>query len=215
MAYCNMRGAQIPEGASLCSSCGKMALNEADHSLLGVSQGEYPVQPKRNLKKRKPLFKRWWFWVVALIVIGSVFGRQGMHRTQTVPSGRIESNAAATPARTDQTSQGQRQSATPEPTPVPDTTPVSEVEIRLEVKEFLDAYEAYMNEYVEFMQRYSTAEPADMAAMMGDYYAMMSRYAVFSKKIDDLDESELNNAELAYYLEVTNRVNQKLLAVAG
>ena len=215
MAYCNMCGAKIPDGASLCSNCGKMALNEADQSLLGLPQSEYPVQPQRNLKGRKPLFKRWWFWVLALIVIGSVFGRQGIHRTQTVPSGRTEPNAATAPANPDQPAQEPSQPSTPDPTPAPDTTPVSENEIRPEVKEFLDAYEAYMDEYVEFMQRYSNADPGDMAAMMADYYAMMSRYAEFSKKIDALDESELTNAELAYYLEVTNRVNQKLLAVAG
>ena len=29
------------------------------------------------------------------------------------------------------------------------------------------------------------------------------------------DESQLTNAELAYYLEVTNRVSQKQLSVAG
>ncbi len=151
---------------------------------------------------------------MALIVIGSVFGRQGIHRTQTVPSGRTEPNVAATPAHTGQPTQEPSQPSTPELTPTPDTTPVSENEIRPEVKEFLDAYGAYMDEYVEFMQRYSNAGPGNMAAMMEDYYAMMSHYAEFSEKIDALDESELTNAELAYYIEVTNRVNQKLLTVA-
>ncbi len=33
--------------------------------------------------------------------------------------------------------------------------------------------------------------------------------------MDAFDESELTNAELAYYIEVTSRVSKKLLTVAG
>ena len=51
--------------------------------------------------------------------------------------------------------------------------------------------------------------------MMGDYYRILTRYTEFAEKIDAFDKSELTNAELAYYLEVTNRVSQKLLRVAG
>ena len=88
-------------------------------------------------------------------------------------------------------------------------------EIRPEVKEFLDAYEACMDEYVDFMQKYMNADPSSMVPMMEDYYSILARYTEFVEKIDAFDESELTNAELAYYLEVTNRVSQKLLSVAG
>jgi hypothetical protein len=47
-----------------------------------------------------------------------------------------------------------------------------------------------------------------------DYYSILARYTESAEKIDAFDESELTNAELAYYLEVTNRVSQKLLRVA-
>lgn len=40
-------------------------------------------------------------------------------------------------------------------------------EIRPEVKEFLDAYEACMDEYVDFMQKYMNADPSSMVPMMG------------------------------------------------
>ena len=69
---------------------------------------------------------------------------------------------------------------------------------------------------VEFdMQKYLNADPTSMVSMMGDYYSILARYTEFAEKIDAFDESELTNAELAYYLEVTNRVSQKLLRVAG
>ena len=119
--------------------------------------------------------------------------------------------------------------ATPKPTAKPSATPTEALEeteepeapalaetgIRPEVKEFLDAYEACMDEYVDFMQKYMNADPSSMASMMGDYYRILTRYTEFAEKIDAFDESELTNAELAYYLEVTNRVSQKLLNVAG
>ena len=68
---------------------------------------------------------------------------------------------------------------------------------------------------VDFMQKYMNADPASMVSMLGDYYSILARYTEFAEKIDAFDESELTNAELAYYLEVTNRVSQKLLRVAG
>ena len=65
------------------------------------------------------------------------------------------------------------------------------------------------------MQKYLNADPTSMVSMMGDYYRILTRYTEFAEKIDAFDKSELTNAELAYYLEVTNRVSQKLLRVAG
>ena len=65
------------------------------------------------------------------------------------------------------------------------------------------------------MQKYLNADPTSMVSMMGDYYSILARYTEFAEKIDAFDENELTNAELAYYLEVTNRVSQKLLRLAG
>ena len=92
---------------------------------------------------------------------------------------------------------------------------VAESDIRPEVKEFLDSYEAFIDEYAAFMERYANADSGDLAAMMGDYASFMSRYADFAEKLDAMDEDDLTNAELAYYLEVTSRASQKLLLAAG
>ena len=92
---------------------------------------------------------------------------------------------------------------------------VAEAEIRPEVKEFLDSYEAFMDEYAAFMQRYMNADGNTMLSLLGDYYSMLERYTEFAEAIDDMDESEMTTAELAYYIEVTSRVSQKLLRVIG
>ena len=72
-----------------------------------------------------------------------------------------------------------------------------------------------MDEYVAFMQKYMKADPVSMIGMMGDYTRILTRYTEFAEKMDAFDEEDLTNAELAYYIEVTSRVSQKLLLVAG
>ena len=106
----------------------------------------------------------------------------------------------------------------PGPVPTAETTQepaeASVNEIRPEVRAFLDAYEGCMDEYVEFMQKYLSAESGDMIAMMSDYYRILARYTEFTEKMDAFNDSELNHAKLAYYIEVTGRVSQKLLTVS-
>lgn len=115
--------------------------------------------------------------------------------------------------------------ATPEPqptdTPVPaeteapadDTTTADSTGIRPEVKDFLDSYESFMNEYCDFMEKYENSD--DVASMLNDYTEYMKKYADFTQKMDDMGNSDLNTEELKYYLDVQNRVSQRLLTVSG
>lgn len=80
------------------------------------------------------------------------------------------------------------------------------------LKAALDEYEAFMNEYVDFMNKY-TSDPNNALSMIGDYADMMSRYASFADKIDNMDTSNMSKADYAYYLDTINRVEKKLLDV--
>lgn len=82
-------------------------------------------------------------------------------------------------------------------------------QIRPEFKEALDNYEAFMDEYCEFMKKY--AESDNDISMLSDYTQIMTKYAEFAEKIQAMDEEEMNDAEAKYYLEVTLRVEKKLL----
>lgn len=78
-------------------------------------------------------------------------------------------------------------------------------------KETMDSYEQFMNQYVEFMKRYS--ESPDDLDMITEYIEMLQKYNELTEKINAIDEDSLSSADLAYYLEVTGRVTEKLTEI--
>ena len=81
-----------------------------------------------------------------------------------------------------------------------------------DLKAALDSYEAFIVEYVKFMETYKSAE--DTSSLLADYSEYMSKYADVMAKIDEIDESALSPADLAYYTEAQARISGKLLEVA-
>ena len=69
-----------------------------------------------------------------------------------------------------------------------------------------------MNEYCDFMKKYND-NPSD-TSLLTDYTSYMSKYADFADKFDKWESEDLNDAEMAYYIEVQTRVNKKLAEVA-
>lgn len=80
-----------------------------------------------------------------------------------------------------------------------------------DVREALDAYEAFMNEYCDFMEKY--AAEGHPVSMLADYGTMMTKYADAMAKFDAIDEESLSADDDAYYLEVQGRVLQRLATV--
>lgn len=85
--------------------------------------------------------------------------------------------------------------------------------VSADIKDALDSYEAFVDDYIEFMDRYKNS--GDTASMMNDYLEYMQEYNELSQKIDAIDENSLSVADHAYYVEVMSRVSQKLLSAAA
>ena len=217
MTFCSNCGARQQEAAKFCTECGAPITKELTPAQETLPQAPYHfIQYETRRRKKKSLLRRWWVWALIVVVIGAAVGRRGGQKKPQSAARQPETVAVTTPAPTAKPAPAAAPAQTAAPARHPDPTQApaaAENGIRPEVKEFLDAYEACMDEYAEFMKRYMNADAADTLAMMGDYYRILAGYTEYAEKLDALDESELTDAELAYYLEVTNRVSQKLLTV--
>lgn len=78
-------------------------------------------------------------------------------------------------------------------------------------KEAMDSYEAFFDEYIEFMKKYKD-DPTNLDYLT-DYADYLAKYTDYMKKLNDIDEDSLSDADLAYYLEVNQRITKKLLEV--
>ena len=83
--------------------------------------------------------------------------------------------------------------------------------IRPEFKEAMDSYEAFYDEYCQFMTDYKE-NPTDMTLLL-QYTEMLGRLEEMNAAFDAWESEEMSNEELAYYLEVSARIQQKLIGV--
>ena len=75
------------------------------------------------------------------------------------------------------------------------------VEVHESFKAAMDDYEAFFDEYIAFM------ENPDMS----QYAAFMAKYASAMSALDAMGSEDLSDGDMAYYLEVMTRINQKLI----
>ena len=71
-----------------------------------------------------------------------------------------------------------------------------------------------VDEYCEFMTKYAEADSTSQISMLGDYTELLTKYTETMEEMDNMDTDSLNDAELKYYIEVTTRIQEKLLKVS-
>lgn len=154
-----------------------------------------------------------------ILVIGTYDGYSDVFDMPTIflnsiydrNTGNITSSVAYSSMSEDQQSET---NVTPpeekQPEPEPDSEPVKEETggIRPEIKEAIDAYESFIDEYIAFMKTY--AESDNSLALLADYVKFAAKLEEYDHKMDKLEE-ELTDEEDIYFLEVLNRCNVKLL----
>ena len=109
--------------------------------------------------------------------------------------------------------------AVPETTAAPETT-VAETEkssssksgIRPEFKDAMDSYEAFFDEYCEFMQKFK-ANPSSLE-LLSSYSSYLQKYSDVMSKMDELGNSDMSDEEALYYAETTLRITNKLANAA-
>lgn len=84
-------------------------------------------------------------------------------------------------------------------------------EVTPELKEFLDSYEAFMNEYVEFLKQYQ-ANPTD-ATLISEYTQYMTKLLELEQKANEYQssESQMSTADYNYYIDSMARIEKKLI----
>lgn len=76
----------------------------------------------------------------------------------------------------------------------------------------MDSYEEFMNEYCDFMEKYSESDGSDLS-MLKYYAEYIKKYSEVSEKFDKWEDNDLNSEELDYYIDVQTRVSKRLLEV--
>ncbi len=98
-------------------------------------------------------------------------------------------------------------------TEAPTTTEaaVDESIIRPEVKDAIDAYEDWVDQYIVFMDSYDASD----WSLLTEYVKLMGELTEWEYKFDKIDEDyDLTEAELLYYIDVETRCDNKLASYA-
>lgn len=85
-------------------------------------------------------------------------------------------------------------------------------DIHPDFKTAMDSYEKFFDEYVAIMKKYKS-NPGD-TSILADYTKYMGKYAQMMSDFEKWESEDMNDAELAYYLEVQGRITKKLLEVS-
>ena len=204
--YCIQCGTKF-EG-KCCPNCGQ--------EYKDVTRGPEIVSDNNKMKAKKPFYKRAWFIILAALLVVGFLSRLG-RGNETGASIRKQDQAAAqtvTPEEAKETSIAQQTTApTSAPAESESENAALSTELRPEFKNAMDSYEAFMNEYVEFMKKYEDSAGTN-PELIAQYAVIMSKYTQFAADFEKWEEEDMNEAEMKYYIEVEARVSQKLVEVA-
>ena len=78
-----------------------------------------------------------------------------------------------------------------------------------EFKKTMDDYEAWFDHYCDVMERYQ--EDSSNLELLSEMTDLLTEETKMLDEMENMDQSEMNTAELAYYLEVMARIEKKLL----
>ena len=196
MIYCRKCGTQFNKKCNRCPQCGK--------------------------RSKKPLIFRGWFIFLLLIFVGFVFLMTDSPKESkpTQNSSHISSSSAGnkfTPETKPASNTTESTDTTPmESGPISTEKATSQDQplingMRPDFVEAMDAYEEFYMEYCDFLEEYNK-NPSNLT-LLAKYTELMTKATEMDQAFDKWENNDLNNEELKYYLDVHNRVMQRLLDV--
>lgn len=84
--------------------------------------------------------------------------------------------------------------------------------IRPEFQKSMEAYEAFFDEYVEFMNAFK--QDSTNLSMITKYSEFLAKYEKAMSEMEKIDETKLTDAEDKLFLETQLRINNKLTQAA-
>ena len=82
--------------------------------------------------------------------------------------------------------------------------------IRPNIKQAIDNYETFMDEFISFMTKYSNSKGNPSIELLKDYSEYWKKYYIALESFEDIKDTDLNDNESKYWFKVQLRVNQKL-----
>ena len=154
-------------------------------------------------------------WIVIIIVLILVLGVSGRGRGKAAPASS-EPRPAATQETVDrEPEQPAEQPSEPEveeDAPAEESGDADSALISPEFKKTMDDYEAWFDHYCDVMEQYQE-NPSDLE-VLSEMTDLLAEEEEMLNQMEEMDESEMNEAELAYYIDVTSRIEKRLLEVA-
>lgn len=127
-------------------------------------------------------------------------------------SGNVDLDAAVDAAEAQRNAAQEEEAEEAEPAETAESEEISSVssaEISQEFKDAMDSYEAFFDEYAALMKK-AEENPDDLGLLM-ELTSYLGKYTDTMNKFEALENSDMNDAEMAYYIEVQARIYQKLL----
>lgn len=112
-------------------------------------------------------------------------------------------------SKSDGTDNSTKSNASASATTASGSSAVSTIGLRKDFKEAMDSYESFMDEYCNLMLKLSK-NPSSLS-LLTSFSSYMAEYANVEDKFEKWESNDLNDAELAYYIDVQARVTKKLL----
>lgn len=81
--------------------------------------------------------------------------------------------------------------------------------VSADFKAVMDEYEKFIDKYVKFMKKYE--KEGRPLSMLSEYTELLTQYTEFAETMAAYNGDNLSAADYAYYIEVMDRVSQKLL----